>query len=796
VGELPYKISLIAGRAVLPPGGVAWYFAEWNDATEKIRLFKERRVGRRIRSRERIPVELALIHRPDNDYNPHAISIAAPAHYGGDRDSRFFGYFYDHQLREIGMRRLSDLSDALSGAEISCTGIATRDGLEVDLPEPAELARAIDEFLGYDDSRIHKRISLETESALSALQVFTREQQPVEGLRLTARFGGMGRRIQLEDRTSRRLLGHIDRSYLLLEDERDRDAVLRLLSSSGQRVAGPINEASIPLEVEWPVTRVPNLQIDVQTEVYLFPPVAPIGRYNPKTRKLWIEDSRLAGPSLCYAARLGLKVDDVGLPKRPWRLEDEVAFDELRDYGRRNKLRSKQEEAAASMICTLADAVSAAGLERLITKDTIEAKSFHIMQGALDEKKDQFQLNESFVPQRQTLFGEHTLADKSRRCRLCGQKAWTFTTIVCTGPLTYCQQCLEFASEGVFENRPRAADALKLIAELEFSNEPMLEGQLDTLHIDPRIPVPPEVTDQLLLLRFTIKRGKFPWTLLLEKAGLAQNGFRLSRGTLIRARDGHKCLSLGEKAVCDFLYQFGIKHDREPMYPVDSDLNPLGRQRADWKLADGTLVELWGLPNNPAYAARMLEKRALAVRHGLPLIELTEHDLRALPLVFARWLPLGTPEVTFWTWSPILKPLATTPIEKTGTDRGRNPFNVAARRDRLERCRRAFELQSSGFTRREIAEALGVSADSVKVLLRDGKFFTDPASDQERLQRASAAALAQSRGLTREQFQKENGLTAPKVKEAWKDADVIDPTPAEETLSGVQPDAGPEEKTK
>jgi hypothetical protein len=290
--------------------------------------------------------------------------------------------------------------------------------------------------------------------------------------------------------------------------------------------------------------------------------MAPFGRYNPKTRKLWIEDSRLVGPSLCFAARLGLEVAEVGLPKRPWRLDDDVAFDELRDYGRRKKLRTKQEEVAASVMRALSHSVNATGLERLITRDTIEAKYSRIMQGALIEKKNHFRLNESFVPQRQYLFGEITLADNSGWCRLCGQNAWTFMTAVCTEPVTYCHQCLEFASEGVFENKPRAADALKMLAELEFSNEPMLEGQLQALHIDSRVPVPPETIDKLLLLRFAIRRGKFPWTLLLEKAGLTQNGLRLSRGTLIRARDGHKCLSLGEKTVCDFLHHCGPTRPR------------------------------------------------------------------------------------------------------------------------------------------------------------------------------------------------------------------------------------------
>lgn len=67
-----------------------------------------------------------------------------------------------------------------------------------------------------------------------------------------------------------------------------------------------------------------------------------------------------------------------------------------------------------------------------------------------------------------------------------------------------------------------------------------------------------------------------------------------------------------------------------------------------------------------------------------------------------------------------------------------------------------------------------MSADSVKALLRDAKFFADPASDEDRLQRAGAAAVVQRSGLTKEQFQVQSGLTGPKVNESWKDADVIE----------------------
>lgn len=775
MGGSPYAIRRISGKTVLPPGGVAWHFAQWSDAGEKIQRFIERSVGRRLRDGEKIPLELALVHRPDNDYNPNAVSISAPASYGGDRDSRFFGYFYDHQLREIGMARLPDLSEA-AGGEISCTGIASRAGLELDLAKPKELARAIDTFLGYDGAppRHHSQPSGETIDAQLALLTFPAAQVPVGALEVTTSMREAGRQLLVLDRVSHRLIGHVVRSYLLLEDERDRVPVAELLISEGVHVAKSISEPGIPLLVEWPITAEPNLQVDPNPEVYRIYSTSTLARYNPKTRKLWIEDSRLIGPALCYAARIGLKVVEIGLPRKPWTLDDEVSFRELQNYGLRKKLQRRREKAVKPMIRKLSDSVRAAGLERLLSKGAIESQKFQIMQGALTEPENSFQLHEPFVAARKQLFGVHKLETGTQDCRLCGQPGSTFQASVCTEPLVYCHQCLGFAFTGVFEDRGRAASALKMLGELEFNGAPMLEGQLERLHIDPDHPATPETIDKLLLLRFAIKRGKFPWTLLLEKTGLAEAGLRLSRGTLVRARDGHRCLSLGEKAVCDFLHQFGIRHDREPLYPMDADFNPTGRRRADWVLADGTFVELWGLPGNPAYLAKMLQKRQLAVRHNLRLIEVTGRDLTRLPVIFANWLPPMETETTSWIWSPVVKRVTPPPEAGSANASGRNAFNAAARRDRLERCHRAVELQELGLSSREIAYRLHVSTDSVKDFLRDGRFFSDPVSDQDRLQRARAAFLARTRGYTKLQFQTENTLTAAKANEAWRDADVID----------------------
>lgn len=50
--------------------------------------------------------------------------------------------------------------------------------------------------------------------------------------------------------------------------------------------------------------------------------------------------------------------------------------------------------------------------------------------------------------------------------------------------------------------------------------------------------------------------------------------------------------------MCESLHEHGIEHEREPLYPADQVFNSSRRwrQRANWILRDGTLVELWEMP--------------------------------------------------------------------------------------------------------------------------------------------------------------------------------------------------------
>ncbi|MFJ4233837.1 hypothetical protein [Cellulosimicrobium cellulans] len=142
-----------------------------------------------------------------------------------------------------------------------------------------------------------------------------------------------------------------------------------------------------------------------------------------------------------------------------------------------------------------------------------------------------------------------------------------------------------------------------------------------------RIPLPKKVAEP---------REVPPWTTLLQEAGVLAGGWRPSRGVYTTAQDGHPCRSMLERHVDDWLHAHAIKHDVEPAYPYDADLNPTG-MRADW-LIDGVLVEAAGMMTKTEYADRIERKKRLAAKSSIDLIVLTEDDLGDLERVFARWL--------------------------------------------------------------------------------------------------------------------------------------------------------------
>jgi hypothetical protein len=254
-------------------------------------------------------------------------------------------------------------------------------------------------------------------------------------------------------------------------------------------------------------------------------------------------------------------------------------------------------------------------------------------------------LLERMSTHRGTLFPGHTYLDTIGTCRICERPGGEFRATLCAQTLTYCHRCVAWAAEGlpngvglasVKRVIVRATVAVRSLADDEFGGAAFVESQLATILAGPRHPVLLSDIDRRLLLRIAITRGQLPWTRILIDAGLADDGVRLSRGTVLKAADGHLCSSMLEKAVDDFFYLCGIAHTREPLYPFDEKLNPGTRRRADWLLEDGTFVEMWGMPNDPAYAKKMTEKIELAHSHDLPLIGLMPEDVGQLREIFAH----------------------------------------------------------------------------------------------------------------------------------------------------------------
>jgi len=99
---------------------------------------------------------------------------------------------------------------------------------------------------------------------------------------------------------------------------------------------------------------------------------------------------------------------------------------------------------------------------------------------------------------------------------------------------------------------------------------------------------------------------------------LEDNTRKTIRGIQCIAKDGHVCLSLGEKTIDDILY-YRIVHSKEPSYPE-------GNYRGYFKIGD-IIVEYFGLVGNPDYDKKIEIKRDIAKRHNINLIEIFPEDL-------------------------------------------------------------------------------------------------------------------------------------------------------------------------
>ncbi|BBY62035.1 hypothetical protein MHEL_02780 [Mycolicibacterium helvum] len=653
-GAVGYNIEWDGHTVTFPPAGDpegAVSFKPFREGVLRLRRYAvamfNSAAGRPMRIS--LPVVLIPLGGPYD-----RVSVAAPQSVGGDKEVRHIGFLDDKFVRLLersGRDAICRLAER-SGGEIGCTAIIVRDNdydgldfdnpgdlkraytdIKLDLPSAAEVAGAIEDFG-----------RLRTDHVLDRLRTFETAEIEIGALSVTLEEGVYKQPSTLNVVSDGVHIGWVALGCLFLKDDRQRAAVLDGLNKLGIPAAAPREPRPEAAESpEWDPNEVPNVFVSWAAGGHSFTwvppadlPTVPIFRrtfahYNPTTKTLWVEDERLVAPTCLVAARVGLDVVKIGLPQQSWSLWQQVDRSELRDLSYDHhpyKVRELHPRVA-----------------ELVPKDLFDQQDlerFAPPEGKTGQEPTE--LLERLTLRRLALFPNHTYLDELGTCRICGRPAGRFRIPICAETLAYCHRCLAIAdkglSDGYLKKRsiPRATVAVRALADHEFGGAAFVEAQLATVHGDPKHPVQARDIDRRLILRIAIVRRQLAWTHILIDVGLAENGVRLSRGTVLKAMDGHMCYSMLEKAVDDFLHEHGIDHVREPLYPFDEQLNPNTRRRADWLLSDdGTFIEMWGMVDDPAYAEKMREKIELAARHQLRLIGITPADTGSLSAIFADW---------------------------------------------------------------------------------------------------------------------------------------------------------------
>ena len=119
---------------------------------------------------------------------------------------------------------------------------------------------------------------------------------------------------------------------------------------------------------------------------------------------------------------------------------------------------------------------------------------------------------------------------------------------------------------------------------------------------------------------------------LLELAGFEGHSQTSYGGHRSKAADGHLCLSIGERDICEFLFRRGIAHYKEPYYSRDPAIvEEYGHLRGDFQI-ENVIVEFAGLTGSGPYDEKMKLKVLLAETLNIPQIVLYPKDLGDLDL--------------------------------------------------------------------------------------------------------------------------------------------------------------------
>lgn len=116
------------------------------------------------------------------------------------------------------------------------------------------------------------------------------------------------------------------------------------------------------------------------------------------------------------------------------------------------------------------------------------------------------------------------------------------------------------------------------------------------------------------------------WPALLNAAELLEGSRSGYGGYRSYATDGHLCLSLSERAMCEFFSSQEIPHEKEVPYPHHPVLNPRTLLRCDYRVED-EWIEFSGRMADPSYAKRISEKTQILQGSGYELTVVTPETL-------------------------------------------------------------------------------------------------------------------------------------------------------------------------
>lgn len=576
-------------------------------------------------------VDLALIPEPENDHDPQAIAVVLSMNTTNIR----IGYLCQHYRGPLLGGLLNDLVQ-YSPRGIKCLGIidqgpTTSQSIRLMLPERVLLEHDIREFL--------RKTPLSQQALRESNPVVSRvDQFRAEALRLIADFrhapshgavrfrtremgGDRVRMVSVQDCESGREIGVISQGFLSLKDERRRDAIVVQAMEEGIEFSYGAEEFHSAVSPDFRITDdfVPNISARMYDNYVAFDTGEKsrtgerllLAEYNWRTEEMWVQDEAVV-PSVCrFAARVGLNVSYLDVPPTAWWLKEQIHYTRRRDYTRRG-----------------ATHLGSRNVEPPLSDKTTGTETLN-----------EFKVREKLQEERKILFPQLEYTGDVGSCRVCGTKTLTFSVPFFQHSLAYCHLCVVAAHRG---RRQTAKDEVLRIATALFRVEnfgnPMPAVQLRSVNILSRRDISEYEIDSMVRLRQKFRYQDWPWNDLLIQSGLLE-ATRTSRGTRIYAVDGHVCYSLYEKLVDDFLHIHDISHEIEPNYPYDVELNPHSAKRADWRLGDGTLVEMWGLEGDLQYERKRQEKVALAGRHGLHILSIKPNDLVRLSNVFAEWMP-------------------------------------------------------------------------------------------------------------------------------------------------------------